>query len=262
MTGSMLFLENSAHSFGVFLLVLARLTAVTMTAPALLGSYAPVMARALLAVLLAILVTPVCCSHAEPLPENLVQFLAMLLREVMLGLFVGLALLILFSALRVAGQLISQVSGLQLAEVFDASRDGSMPVVSRLLELVTLAVFLTLEGHHQVLEAVLSSFRSIPPGTATWMEGFSVAMLEAIRQSFEVGFRAAAPVMISVLLAVLVVALLGRTLPQLNILAVGFSLNMLVVLGVLCISAGSVAWLFQQHVETFVEQLRQVVAEG
>jgi len=258
----MILMENVAQLFGVFLLVLARLAALTVTAPALLGTYVPVMFRVMLAVLLAILVTPVCCDPSTPLPENLIEFLAMLVRETILGLLVGVTLLILFSAMRVAGQIISQVSGLQLAEVFDPSLDGGLPVVSRLLELVALALFLTLNGHHQVLEAILTSFRSVPPGSASWTASFTEAMLEAIRQSFEVGLRAAAPVMISVLLAVLVVGLLGRTLPQLNILAVGFSLNALALLGVLFISAGSAAWLFQLHAEILIEQLRQAINDG
>jgi flagellar biosynthesis protein FliR len=255
-------LDNSTHVFGVFLLVLARVGCLILTAPAFLGHYAPVMVRGLLAVLISFLVTPVCFEQAAPLPESLIPFLVMLIREAMLGLLIGLAIFILFSALQVAGQVISQASGLQMAEVIDASGQGSIPVTSRLLELLALAFFLTMNGHHQVLEAILSSFQTIPPGTAHWMESFSWAILEAMRQSFDVGLRSAAPIMLAVLLAVVLVGVLGRTIPQVNILAVGLSLNTLVILGMLFLSAGSAAWVFHQQAEHFIAQLRRLLMTG
>jgi flagellar biosynthesis protein FliR len=257
----MFLLESSVHSLWVFLLVLTRLGAFTFTAPAPLGSRAPLSIRAVLAILLALLVAPVCLHSSAPIPRHLVELVAMLIREALLGLFVGWSLIILFSAIQIAGRLISQVSGMQLAEIVDTSADGGTPVIARLLELVALAVFFSVNGHHQVLEAMLSSFRSVPPGAASWLETFPGAILEATCQSFEVGLRAAAPVTVAILLAVLLVALLGRTLPQLNILAVGFGLNSLVLLGVLCLSAGSMAWLFQQHAESFLTELRHILVD-
>lgn len=255
-------LDSSTHAFGVFLLVLARIGCLLLTAPAFLGHHAPVMVRGLLAVLISLLVTPVCFEQAEPLPDNSVSFLVLLIREAMLGLLVGLAIFILFSALRVAGQVISQASGLQLAQVLDGTGQENIPVTSRLLELLALAFFLTMNGHHQVLEAMLSSFRSVPPGAAMWMESFSWAILEAVRQSFDVGLRVAAPIMLAVLLAVVLVGILGRTIPQVNILAIGLSLNTLVILGMLFLSAGSVAWVFHQHAEDFTEQVQQLLVTG
>ncbi len=53
--------------------------------------------------------------------------------------------------------------------------------------------------------------------------------------------------MVALLLATLVLGLIGRTLPQLNIIVLGFGINSIVTLMVLIVSIGAVAWLFQEH---------------
>ena len=67
-----------------------------------------------------------------------------------------------------------------------------------------------------------------------------------VTQSFALGIRAAAPLLTALLLSNLVLGLISRTLPQINVIAVGFSLNSLLALGVLFLSIGAVAWTFQE----------------
>ena len=74
------------------------------------------------------------------------------------------------------------------------------------------------------------------------------ALTAVTAHSFEVGIRASAPVMVALLLATLVVALISRTLPQLNAVAVGLNFNSLIVLAVFALCLGSAAWVFQEEV--------------
>jgi flagellar biosynthetic protein FliR len=67
-----------------------------------------------------------------------------------------------------------------------------------------------------------------------------------------VGIRASAPVMVALLLATLVVALISRTLPQLNAVAVGLNFNSLIVLGVFAFTLGAAAWIFQEELDTVI----------
>jgi flagellar biosynthetic protein FliR len=82
-------------------------------------------------------------------------------------------------------------------------------------------------------------------------------MTAVATHSFETGVRASAPVMVAMLLAILIVALISRTIPQLNAVAVGLNFNSLLVLGILAVCLGSAAWVFQEEVGGVVEEVRE-----
>jgi flagellar biosynthetic protein FliR len=99
----------------------------------------------------------------------------------------------------------------------------------------------------------------MPPGEARFSENILTMLLELTTQSFVLGIRAAAPVLVALLLSVLVLGLISRTLPQLNVLAVGFSLNSMIMLATMAISLGAIAWLFQQEAGAALESIRGAV---
>jgi flagellar biosynthetic protein FliR len=97
----------------------------------------------------------------------------------------------------------------------------------------------------------------MPPGSAEFSSDLVAALGEVTAQSFLLGARASAPLMLSLLLSVLIMGLISRTLPQLNVIAVGFSLNSLVTLAVLSVTLGTVVWVFQDQVATTLDTLRE-----
>jgi len=243
----------------VFVLVLTRLSALIMTAPGFGATYTPMQVRAILALALSLLITPLFWAMPFQEPANLLQLFAMIAREASLGLMLGVSILILVSGLQLAGQLISQVGGLQLADIFDPTFDTSMPIFSKLLELVAVSVFLCIGGHRQVMEALLYSFRSIPPGNVVWSETWTDALCQIALQSFEVGLRASAPVVIALLMSTLILGLISRTVPQLNILAVGFGLNSLVLLGAMSFCVGAAGWILHDQATSVLENLTSLL---
>ena len=82
----------------------------------------------------------------------------------MLGLALGLAVMILLSGMQLAGQVISQMSGMSLADVANPTFDTSVPIFSQILEMLALAIFFLVGGHRQVIDALLGSFAWMPPG--------------------------------------------------------------------------------------------------
>jgi flagellar biosynthetic protein FliR len=182
-----------------------------------------------------------------------------LLREVVLGVALGLAILILLSGMQLAGQIISQTSGMTLADVANPTFETSVPLFSQILELLALAIFFIVGGHRQVIDALLSSFAWLPPGGGRLPEGIVAALTEIASQSFDVGIRASAPVMVALLMATLIVALISRTLPQLNAIAVGLNFNSLIVLGMLAVCLGSAAWVFQDKLADAIDLMQQTL---
>ena len=246
--------------FIIFTLVLARIGALVMTAP-IFGSQAlPRRIRGLLAVTLALLITPIYLSGSLPPVENTIEFGRLLINEVLVGLLLGLGLNILFAGIQVAGQIASQMSGLSLADVFNPGFEEDVSVFSQLFYFLTLAVFVAVGGHRIVTEALLQTFAWLPPGKAAIGDSYVEVLVSVLLQSFGLGIRAAAPLLTALLLSNLILGLISRTLPQINVIAVGFGLNSLLALGVLCLSLGTVAWTFQEPTVEVMQLVQEVFA--
>jgi flagellar biosynthetic protein FliR len=246
--------------FMIFTLVLARTSALVMTAP-IFGSLAlPRQVRALLAVMLTLLIVPVHLNASLIPVEHIVDYARLLVNEVLVGLLLGLGITILLSGIQVAGQVVSQMSGLSLADVFNPGFDEDVSVFSQLFYFLTLAVFVAVGGHRIVIGALLETFAWSPPGHAALGSDFVEVLTSVATQSFSLGIRAGAPLLVALLLSTLVLGLISRTLPQINIIAVGFGINSLLTLGMLFVSLGAVAWVFQEPTMEVMRQLQEAVS--
>lgn len=244
-----------------FVLVLTRLSGLLTTAPIYGTSDLPMRVRAFLAVALALLVTPLQLGARAPAATNLVDLSICLIAEFIIGATLGLGIVFLLGGMQIAGQIISQLAGIQLGDVINPTLDSSVPVFSQMFFYVTLAVFVIIGGHRQVMGALLETFAALPPGSAGIVNPLDT-LVELLGQSFALGVRAAAPTMCAVLLATLVLGLLSRTLPQLNLMAVGFGFSSLVTLATLSVSLGLAAWAFQEQVDVALESLLDVLLSG
>jgi flagellar biosynthetic protein FliR len=245
--------------FVLFTLVFVRISGLVMTAPIFGTSDVPVQVRALLAFGLALLILPSQWHVPVEDPRNLVYYLVFLGSELAIGLTLGFGVVILFSGIEVAGHTIGQVSGLMIAEIFDPTTGNNTSVFSRLLFLVALALFVCIGGHRTVMAAMLDTFAAIPPGGAIDAGSLSRTLVTLVAQSFLLGLRASAPVLVALVLANIVLGLIGRTLPQLNVLVLGFGINSLLALAMLWLTLGAAVWVFQEQLDPALATLSEAL---
>jgi flagellar biosynthetic protein FliR len=242
-----------SEHLAVTALVLVRIAALVLVAPVLGPFELALRWRAALAMALVMLIAPLEITRIAAPPATLAQFLILAGGEALVGLMLGLGVRILFTSMQVAGQLISQMSGLQLAEVFSPGLGANVPVFSQLLLLVSTAVFFVIGGHRQMIEALLDSFTRVPAGQAAFSSSAVEAVTALVTQSFVLGLRAAAPAVVALLLATLIVGFVSRTLPQLNIMALGFGINAVVALVAIGASLGGACWVFQDTLQPVLQ---------
>ncbi len=248
----------------VFTLVLGRVSGLVMTAPLLVSAEIPLQVRGFFTVAVAVLLTPAQLGASLEYPTDLVSFVVMLITELALGMILGAGVMILLAGVQITGQLISQLSGMALADVFNPGFDSEVPLVAHLMYLLTLAVFLLVDGHRYLIDALLGTFASIPLGAARLPPTLSETITTLLTESFSLGIRAAAPAMVALLLATVLLGLISRTIPQINVMVVGFGVNSLLTLIVLAISLGSMVLVFQNSfepaIDAIVETLKQAAA--
>ena len=247
------------NQFLIFLLVFTRLGGLMTTAPVFGAQAVPIRIRGLLTVALALVTAPVFMQTSFEVPRNLLQLGALVIAEASLGAILGIGIMILFSGIQLVGQLSSQMSGMHLANAADPNFDEQTPLFGQLLNMITLMAFLCLGGHRLLIEALLETFAWMPPGHASLPAAATEALTEMMVQSFRLGMQAGAPLMVSLLVANVLMGLLSRTLPQLSIMAVGFSVNAMVLLCVMMLSIASTVYIFQGHLQPAFDVMRELV---
>ena len=200
--------QLDAQKFLLFTLVFTRVGGLVITAPVFSTPEVPARVRALLAVALAALITPTQWDVAVTHPGSTLNYLVFLASELIVGLSLGLGIVVLFSGLLLAGRMIGQMSGLVLADVFDPASGISVSVFSRLMLLVTTAVFVAIGGHRILMAGLLDTFVTIPPGSAAVPGSMADTFVVLVAQSFTLAVRAAAPVVASLLLSTLALGLI------------------------------------------------------
>jgi flagellar biosynthetic protein FliR len=229
-------------------LVFARVGALVVTAPLFGVQAAPVHIRAFLAIAMTLLVVPLQGNAAVAFPDSLASYGVLLACETIIGAALGLGVMLLIAGMGLAGELIGYAGGLSISDVFDPASGEDTPHFSRLLILVAVGIFLAMGGHRMVMAGLLDTFRALPVGSSVSAKSLVDAFTALVTQSFSLGVRTAAPTVTSLLLATIALGLIGRTLPQINILAVGFGLNAMLTFAVLGLTLGAVAWAFQDRV--------------
>lgn len=164
--------------------------------------------------------------------------------EALVGLSLGFALSLVFAAIALLGEVIALQGGLGAAMALDPTSESSSAALSALFQLVALLIFLAIDGHHALLRAGKDSFEAIPLGSAglTSLDFRSLFGLGAF--VFEIAVRLAAPITVAMFAANVGVALLGRSLPQLNLMTLQLPALVGVALLLIGLGAGDLArWM-------------------
>jgi flagellar biosynthetic protein FliR len=247
------------NQFAAFTLVLARVGALIMVAPIFGSKAIPIRVRALLAVSITLLTTPLVATHSPVDMTNLLVFAKFMASEALIGFLLGFGITLLLSGVQLAGQIVSQLGGTALADVFDPTLDANVSIFSQFFYFLTIAMFVMLDGHRLLMDALLDTYTWLPVGKASLGPSYVDALTTLLSHSFTLGIRAAAPTMTALLMATLVLGLIGRTMPQINILAVGFGINSLLTLGCLFTTIGAIAWAFPQQAASAIDLLQDAL---
>jgi flagellar biosynthetic protein FliR len=209
-------------------LVMARISGLMAFAPFFSTGQFPIKAKALLTVALTLVVLP-CVGQRAAIPTGLGELVAAITSELLIGLFFGFGLMVLFTALELTGQLIGQQMGLSLASEVDPLFEQDSTVISQLYFWLAIVIFLLINGHLELLGAIIDSFKTLPIGGFAVTDQVISTLSGTIQAAFAVALQVAAPIVLTMFLTTLALGFVARTVPQLNILSVGFPLR--VILG-------------------------------
>lgn len=220
-------LDSILPAIPAFLLVFFRLTGLFLFAPVFGSNVIPRRVKTLLALTLTFCIFPIV-APASPVQLTLPTFAFTVGTEMLIGIIIGYGASIPLVAMQVGGQLIGQQLGLGLAQVFNPDFNEESEVISQLLFMVALVLFLLINGHHLLLAALIHSFHNVPLGGIIEPGNVLNFILGLLQAMFELGLRVGAPLLCMIFLETIAMGFVARTVPQLNILTLGFPLRIMI----------------------------------
>lgn len=225
----------------------ARVSGLMVFCPFLGNNAVPMPVKAGLTLLLTILLHPLHGPVAHTLSSW--QWAEIALREMAVGLLLGLVTNFLFESALLAGQILGVQIGYSLANIFDPQTQADTPVLSEFHQMAALLIFLQLDVHHWLLRSLVRSFAYLPAGAASVTQAVAGGLLHAAGGIFLAGVQIAAPSLVATLIADMALGFLGKASPQLPVLFIGLAVKNLVGLTVLIAAIAYWPRMFNQQFE-------------
>ncbi len=223
----------------LFALVFARVTAAVVFAPFLGGRSVPGLIKAGLGVILTVAMLPTFSVGAENLPASGLLFVALLVKEAVVGATLGFLAQLVFYGVQMAGTIVDTQRGMNQITFLAPQLEGHPSALGALQFQTALVIFFALQGHLIFIRALMDSFRQLPIWKMPQMApGMLPLAEEAARTSADallLACQIAAPVVLAIFLVDVAFASAGRVASQIHISHESFAAKALVGLGFICL---------------------------
>lgn len=232
-----------------FLMAFTRIATMMAVFPVLGSRNTPGMAKAGFALILAIILFPLIPPKAVALPTGLFSFTVIVAKEVLVGLVLGFAGSLIFAIVQFGGKILDQEMAFAITDTFDPVMETESTAMASFFIVIFTIVLLFIGGHRMFIEALAKSFEVINVGEVHFASGpVSRHLITMTADIFVLGLKFAAPVITSLILTTVVLGIIARTMPQINIFIVGLPLKIGMGFIILIICLPSLNVMFERMV--------------
>lgn len=211
------------------LLVSVRIAAATAMTAVLGPTQIPAPARVALVLSVSALLISVVSVPAT-LVSSLASLLVAVAGELVIGMAFAFGFIAAYGATQIAGRILDSQIGFGAAAILNPATQTVSPLLANLFGMLAIAIFLSLDGHLLLIKALSLSLQTMPPGSMLSAEKWP-SILAHSGVSFLFALSLAGPIMGLLLLADIALAVLARSMPQLNVLVLGFAIK--IILGLI-----------------------------
>ncbi len=212
----------------VAILIFTRIASIFSLIPFFGASNIPMQVRVALVMMLTVLIYPISTIADVSAIVTLWDLFYHILIETGIGLSVSIAMAIVYNAIYLAGMVIDTSIGFSMINVISATDETEMPLTANIFYILATLIFLITNAHHRVIEAVWQCFRAVPLGQGILNLG-AIDIFNAIFvQSFVIGIKIAAPFLLTILIADVIMGLLSKAMPGFNVFMVGMPVKIII----------------------------------
>lgn len=233
-------LEPILHHVLPLMMVVIRLTGLFLFTPLLSSGSIPFQFRALLAFMFALAIYPFVPALDPNAVVSVAELVPLLFAELLIGVAIGLIASLPLLAVQMGGYIMGYQVGLALAESFNPELQTNGSVVGDLLFYLSIFIFVALGGLDILFATLAHSFTTAPIGMFTADDVPLDLMLAVLASGFELAMRVAAPVMVVVSMLMVAMGFVMKTMPQINIMSIGFAAKIIAGLLILALSVRTI----------------------
>ncbi|MEF3255090.1 MAG: flagellar biosynthetic protein FliR [Deferribacterales bacterium] len=208
----------------LFFLVVVRISGIIFTSPVLGSEVISARVKLFLSILLGILLYPFV-PIINLVDLNVVLLIIIIVKELLIGIATGLIARFLFVGVQFGGQIIGIQMGFGIVNVLDPQTNTQVSLVAQFQNIVMILFFLVIGGHLYIVQAIAKSFEMIPLGVFVFKEQFFIYIVTIFSKIFLTALKITAPIFVTLLVTQIVLGIMGRLVPQMNILIVGFPIQ-------------------------------------
>lgn len=247
------------EQFQVFLICLARVAGFMSAIPVLYSGQTPMMVRTGLTFAITLTLFPVMSTILEPMDVKPLSFGLLIVNELLLGVLIGLIARLIFTAIEYGGTVIGYQMGFAAANVFDPQNQRQTSLISQFQNIFAILIFLALDVHHLFFRSAVNSFELLPPGNFNIHGNAIPYLMELSSHMFALGVQFSAPVLAVLLLSGLILGILARTFPQLNVFLLSFPLNIAIAFTVIGLTLNLAFVLLRREFDALTERILAIL---
>lgn len=246
-------LEFFLEKWIIVLMIFARISGLFLLFPLFRMQLVPIMLKIFLGLIFSFTIAISLNLNAN-LDLNIWSLTLIICKEIIIGLMIGFVFNIVFWGMRLGGGIIDYELGFQAAMLF-TFQETSPTLFGQLLEMITLMLFLFLNGHHYVFEALYLSYAKIPIGLGNFTQSTIFELGKFLTNVTIIGLKISAPIFVSTFLVNISLAMLARMAPQTNIFVVSFQVKIAIALLVFFLAISFFVFAAKQFLQIFQSQI-------
>ena len=239
-------LDFSINDLHAFILMFFRVAGLMMFAPLFGSQSIPPTVKIMFSLIMVFILYPIIKPTVN-IPENAGYYIFAVVSEFAVGFIIGFSASLLFSALQFGGQIIDQEIGLGLANIIDPISNQQVSIIGQFKLLLGMIIYLSINGHFFVIDSMVNSFKTIPLLGLSLSNDVGLKVTDVmVGNMFVIAVKVAAPALVTLLLITIAMAFMARTVPEMNIFILGFSLRIIVGFLVLAFGIPAFAYVFDK----------------
>ncbi|MGV8996858.1 MAG: flagellar biosynthetic protein FliR [Parvibaculaceae bacterium] len=245
----MISIELLPQTAFVFMLVLSRVSAMVMLMPAIGETSIPAQVRVILSMLLSFILMPLVADSYSAIPPTVPGLAMAVMYEILIGVFIGMSMRLVMSALHVAGNIIAMQTGLAFAQNIDPTQGTQGALVANFLNMLAVTLIFATGMHHLLIAAMRDSYILFHPGDVFPVGDFLQLAVKTISGAFSLGVQLSAPFVVFGLVFYIGIGLLSKLMPQIQIFFIAMPANIGFGLALLFLILGAMMTWFLQGFE-------------
>ncbi len=242
------------EQFQTFLVVTSRVAGFIGAIPVLLSAQSPGRIKTALVFTISLTLFPLMAEYVPQVNFSPVPFLMLIIAELLLGLLLALVARLIFTAVEFGATVIGYQMGFAAANVFDPQSERQVALISQFQNVFAILIFLAIDGHHLFLRLAVKSYEYLPPGQFNFSGAAIPFLMEQASHMFMLGVQFSAPVLAVLLLSGLILGIMARVFPQLNVFLLSFPINIGTAFLVIALTLNISATVIRQEFDTLPDR--------